>query len=213
MLPILIVSAAGFTVSVMVVLLESPLMLVAVAVKLKVCVEVPAATVGAVKVTTDPSAAPCVSAIPSAEAITNLSAPPVGSTPLAVRVTVAPLLATVVGAPFMVATRATDGGVPGGGGMTGTDTVAVEGAVVFPPPTVSWKLRLSGEDTTGAMNVALALAGFVIVTSGSPGLTICTQANGPFAGELPLEVSVTLVPAVIAAGGCGLKPARALAAF
>jgi hypothetical protein len=91
----------------------------------------------------------------------------------------------------------TDGAVPAGGAAIGMVNVVVLGCVVLPPPTVSEKPRLRGALTTGATNVAVGLVGFVMVTTGSPGLTICAHRNGPFSGVLPAELRVTSVPAVI----------------
>ena len=124
----------------------------------------------------------------------------------AVSVTGAPLATGFAGAEVAV----TAGGVPGGAVATGTKTFAVAGSVVLLPPTVSWNVSVVGEATTGATNVAVALVAFVMVTSGSPGLTICSHRNGPFTGLLPAELSVTTVP-VETGPGAGEKLPTAVA--
>src|SRR3954451_6393115 len=70
----------------------------------------------------------------------------------------------------------------------------------------------NGAATTGATKLAVAALGLVIVMIGSPGLTICCHWNGPFVGVLPVELSVTVIPAVIFVA-VGLKVASALALF
>ena len=117
---------------------------------------------------------------------------------MAVSVTSEPLATGLAGAEVAV----TDGGVPAGGTTIGTITVAGAEAGVNPsPPTISWKLRFCGPATVGARNVALTLFGLLMVTTGSPGLMICDQANGPAAGVLALPSSVTVTPAN---GGFGI---------
>lgn len=119
--------------------------------------------------------------------------PPLGSTPVAVKVTLAALTIGLAG----LEVAKIDGDVPGGGTVTATVKVVVLGCEVLPPPTVKEKPRLSGEETTGAINVAVGLLGLMMVTRGSPGFTICVHWNGPFDGVLPVELRVTSVPAVI----------------
>ena len=64
----------------------------------------------------------------------------------------------------------------------GTINVAGTDAGVNPsPPTISWKARFCEPATVGAMNVGFALFGLLMVTTGSPGLIICDQVNGPVA--------------------------------
>jgi hypothetical protein len=169
--------------------------LVAVTENVSDCGATRAGTVGAVKVWIEPSAAPGVrtTAGPAVCVQVKVSVPPLGSTPVAVRVTAEALGTGLAGAEL----AKTDGAVPGGGGTIGTLKVVVFAVVVLPPPTVKEKPRLNGAPTTGAIKVAVALVGLMMVTCGSPGFTICAHWNGPLTGVLPAELRVTVVPAVI----------------
>lgn len=186
-------SACGFTTTVTFVVADRPLAaLVAVTVKVNDWGAVSSGTVGAVKVCTEPSGAAGVRTIPAGGVQTKVTAPLAGSTALAVSVTAEPLATGLAGAELAV----TVGGVPGGGTMIGTSTVAgAEAGVNASPPTINWKARFCGPATTGAMKVALALLAFVMVTTGSPGFTICVQANGPVGGVLAVPSRVTVTPA------------------
>src|SRR5262249_13137711 len=83
-------------------------------------------------------------------------------------------------------------------------TLAKPAIVVLLPPTVRRNVRLVGVATTGAMNVAFGEVGLMIFTIGWPGVTICSQKNGPFTGLLPAAVRVM----VVAVGtGVGWLPA------
>ena len=78
----------------------------------------------------------------------------------------------------------------------GTINVAGADAGVKPsPPTISWKARFCEPATVGAMNVGFALFGLLMVTTGSPGLIICDQVNGPVGGVLAVPSRVTVTPA------------------
>src|SRR6185312_14775455 len=189
-------SSTGLTVTVMLVVLEPPLELVAVRLKTSGSGASRLGTVGAVNVTVAPVAV-CVplsvNVTPEGALQENVSVPPEGSTPVALSVTNV-LLATGLAGDALANT---EGGVPGGGTAIGTATTEIAGVVVLPPPTVNWKVRFSGVATTGAMNVAVGEFGLVMVTNGSPGLTSWIQANGPLMGVLPVELSETRVPATI----------------
>ena len=148
-------------------------------------------TIGAVKVCTEPSGEAGVRMIPAGAVQLNVSAPLAGSTALALNVTGAPL---ATGLPEDEAV--TVGAVPGAGITIGTSTVAGADAGVNPsPPTMSWNTRFCGAATTGATKLAFAWLAFRIVTTGSPGLTICVQAKGPVGGVLAVPSSVTVTPA------------------
>src|SRR6185312_690083 len=138
-------SSTGLTVTVMLVVLEPPLELVAVRLKTSGSGASRLGTVGAVNVTVAPE----------------------GSTPVALSVTNVLLATGLAGE----ALANTEGGVPGGGTAMGTATTEIAGVVVLPPPTVNWKVRFSGVATTGAMNVAVGEFGLLMATNGSPGLT------------------------------------------
>ena len=116
-----------------------------------------------------------------------------GSTPLADSVTVVKLATGLAGLELAL----TDGVAAPGGGAIGTLTVAVSGVVVFPPPTVTWKVRFLFAATAGALNVEVIALEVESVTAGSPLFTICFQAYGPSLGVLPAAVKVTCVPATI----------------
>src|SRR5579871_557595 len=201
------VSVAGFTMTVTVVVPVKPeAALVAFTVKTNACGPASCGTTGAVKVWIEPSAAPGTSTMPAGAIHVYVTGPPAGSMDEAVSVTGAPLATGFAGAEVAV----TAGAVPGGAVATGTRTFAVAGSVVLLPPTVSWNVSVVGEATTGATNVAVALFAFVIVTSGSPGLTTCCHTNGPLTGLLPVELSVTTVP-VGTGPGAGEKLPTAVA--
>src|SRR6476660_9333866 len=55
--------------------------------------------------------------------------------------------------------------------------------------------RFCGAATTGDIKLAFALLAFRIVTTGSPGLPICDQTNGPVGGVLAVPSRVTVTPA------------------
>ena len=186
-------SACGFTTTVTVTgALVKPLAaLVAVTENVSDIGAVSCGTIGAVKVCTEPSGEAGVRMIPAGAVQLNVSAPLAGSTALAVRVTGAPL---ATGLPEDEAV--TVGAVPGAGTTIGTSTVAGADAGVNPsPPTMSWNARFCGPATTGATKLALALLAFRIVTTGSPGLMICVQTNGPVGGVLAVPSRVTVTPA------------------
>ena len=124
----------------------------------------------------------------------------------AVSVTAAPLATGFPGAEVAV----TAGGVVGGATAMGTARGAVARFVVLFPPTESWNVKVVGVATTGAVNVAVGPFAFVMVTMGSPALTICCHRNGPSTGLLPAELSVTVVP-VGTGPGAGEKLATAVA--
>src|SRR5690242_18205989 len=147
--------------------------------------------------------------MPAGAVHVKVSVPPFGSTPVAFNVTdEVPSPVTGLG----VAVALTEGGVPAGGTAIGTVTVVVDGLVVLAPPTVKENVRLSGDATTGAVNVAVAAVALLMVMIGSPGLTICCHWNGPFVGVLPVEFRATSVPAVIGVAAA-VKLATALARF
>src|SRR5438270_690615 len=140
-------------------------------------------------------------------------APLAGSTALAVSVTPAALLGTVIvvpltgasgGAGVNEAVALTAGGVFGGGIMIGTIRLAGKdcGTMLPWPPTTSWNVRFCGPATTGATNVACAPVGLLMVTTGSPGLITCVHWNGPVAGVLAVPSRVTVTPAT---GGFGFE--------
>src|ERR1041384_3435084 len=191
-------SAVGLTVTVTVtgVLAGTPAIeLVATTEKFSTRGVVSGGTFGAMNVCVEPSPAVGVrvTGSPLVCVQVKVSVPPFGSTPLAARVTVlAPSPTTGFGFAFAV----TPGGVLGGATLMGTDRLAVDGVFTPACPTVSCKVRLSGAATAGAMNVAVALSGLVMVMIGSPVLTTCCQWNGPASGKLPRELSVTSVPAI-----------------
>jgi hypothetical protein len=206
-----ITSADGLTVTLTVAVVDAipTTELFAVTVKLNTCGAAPAGIFGAVKVCTEPFAAPDFSVMPAGAVQVNVRLPPFGSTPVAFKVTIdAP--SPVTG--FGVAVALTDGGVPAGGTAIGTVMVVVDGLVVLLPPTVNEKVRFSGAATTGAVKVAVAALALVIVMTGSPGFTICCHWKGPFVGVLPVELRVTIAPAWIGVF-VELKLATAFARF
>ena len=69
--------------------------------------------------------------------------------------------------------------------------MAVSGVVVFPPPTVTWKVRFVFAATVGAVNAEVIAPGVESVTVGSPLFTTCFHAYGPSLGVLPAAVKVT----------------------
>src|SRR5689334_14958438 len=97
--------------------------LVAVTENVSDCAATRAVTVGAEKVWIVPATAPDVrtTAGPAVCVQVSVSVPPLGSTPVAVRVTGAALRTGLAGA----AVAKTDGAVPGGGGTIGTLKVVV----------------------------------------------------------------------------------------
>src|SRR6185312_14038597 len=136
--------------------------------------------------------------IPAGAVQTKLSAPAAGSTAVAVRVTRAPPATGLTGAELAVTT----GGVFGGGTVIGTIKEAgAEAGTVPLPPTMSWKARFWPVATVGAMKVAFALFALLMVTTGSPGFTICVHWNGPVGRVLAVPSSVTVTPAN---GGFGM---------
>jgi len=186
-------SACGFTTTVTFTgALVKPLAaLVAVTEKVSDNGAVSCGTIGAMNVCTEPSGAAGVRMIPAGAVQLNVRAPLAGSTALALSVTAAPL---ATGLPE--AEAVTVGGVFGAGTTIGTSTVAGAEAGVNPsPPTMSWNARFCGAATTGATKLAFALLAFRIVTTGSPGLMICDQVNGPVGGVLAVPSSVTVTPA------------------
>jgi len=187
-------SACGLTITVTLTgALVRPLAaLVAVTEKVRDSGDVSSGTMGAMKVCTEPSGAAGVRMIPAGAVQLKVRTPLAGSTALAVSVTSAPPATLLAGDEL----AETTGGVPGGGTTIGTSTVAgAEAGVNASPPTISWNARFCGPATTGATKVALALLAFRIVTTGSPGLTICDQANGPVGGVLAVPSRVTVTPA------------------
>jgi hypothetical protein len=66
----------------------------------------------------------------------------------------------------------TAGGVLGGAVDIGTSRFAVAAFVALFPPTVSWKVSVVGAATAGATSIAVGWLAWVMVTNGSPGLTI-----------------------------------------
>src|SRR5579859_1350890 len=208
------VSVTGCTITVTVagvLLVRLLAALVAVTEKVNTCAAVSSGTAGAVKVWIEPSAAAGVNVIgaPPVWVQLKVSAPLAGSTAEAVRVTPAALLGTVMvvpltaGGPANEAVALTAGGVFGGAITIGTVTLAgAENGTRLPSPTISWNVRFCGPATTGAANVAFAAVGLLIVTIGSPGLTICVHWNGPVGGVLAVPSSVTVTPAN---GGFGLE--------
>src|SRR6185312_3387735 len=85
----------------------------------------------------------------------------------------------------------TAGARPAGGTAIGTSTkppFGSEAGTVPLPPTINWK-------------VGLAAVGSLRVITGSPGLMICCQWNGPLGGVLAVPSRVTVIPAY---GGFGL---------
>lgn len=144
------------------------------------------------KFCTDPSAAAGVNTIPEGPVHVKLSEPPAGSTPVAVNVTAEPLATGFAGdkATLIV------GGVPAGGSTIGTMTVAGAEAGTDPfPPTINWNVKFCEAATVGATNVGFAVFGFLMETTGSPGLITCDQTNGPVAGVLAVPSRVTVTPA------------------
>src|SRR5579859_5944669 len=186
MLLITIVSVTGWTITVTFAVFESPLVaLVPVTVNVNVCAGVSSGTEGAVKVTL----APVVADKPVAGDQVKVSAPPAGSTPVALSDTDAPLGTVMVvpvtvaggvgnpgvttGAGFVqLATALTDGGVFGGAITTGTIKLAGadSGTLLLCPPTTNENVRFCAPATDGTTNVACALVGLLMVTIGSPGL-------------------------------------------
>src|ERR1051326_916200 len=195
-------SVCGLTIAVTVVVPVRVLAaLVAVTWKVRGVGAVSSGMIGAVKVCTEPSAAAGVSTTggPLSCVQVKLIAPPAGSTAVAVSVTGAPLATGFAGAELALTT----GGVFAGGTTIGTMTVAGSEAGTNPsPPTINWKVRFCELATVGARNVALALFGLLMVTTGSPGLMICVQVNGPVIGVLAVPSSVTVTPAN---GGFGFE--------
>src|ERR1051326_5355380 len=195
-------SVCGLTITVTVVVPARVLAaLVAVTWKVRGVGAVSSGMIGAVKVCAEPSSDAGVNntAGPPVCVHVKLSVPPAGSTAVAVNVTAAPLATGFAGDELVVTT----GGALAGGTTIGTITVAGAEAGTNPsPPTINWKLRFCGPTTVGAMNVALALFGLLMVTTGSPGLMICDQVKGPVVGVLAVPSSVTVTPAN---GGFGFE--------
>src|SRR6267142_2664599 len=119
-------SACGFTITVTVAVpVRALVALVPVTVKVNDCGAVRSGTIGAMKFCTEPSGAAGTRTIPAATAAASgaqvkVTAPPAGSTAVAVRVTGVPLATGLTGAEL----ASTTGGAPAGGTTIGTITLA-----------------------------------------------------------------------------------------
>src|SRR6185437_4187632 len=177
--------------------------LVAVTLKLSCSGAVSSGGVGAVKVTlTEPSPfTVCeLRVIPAGGVKLKVRLPPAGSTPRAVSVTTVPPVTGFAGDELTV----TAGAWPAGGTAIGTTTkppFGSEAGTVPLPPTINWKVTFCAPVTVGARKVGLPTVGSLRVMTGSPGLMICCQWNGPLGGVLAVPSRVTVIPEY---GGFGL---------